>query len=61
MGQIEIGGSRKAGLLLALAALVALAIPAVADAKKKGKGAPKVTVMTRNVFLGRGPRSGDRG
>jgi hypothetical protein len=52
LGQIEIGGSRKAGLLLALAALVALAIPAVADAKKKAKGAPKVTVMTRNVFLG---------
>jgi endonuclease/exonuclease/phosphatase family metal-dependent hydrolase len=52
MGQIQIGGSRKPGLLLALAALVALAIPAAADAKKKGKGAPKVTVMTRNVFLG---------
>jgi Endonuclease/Exonuclease/phosphatase family len=53
LGQrIEIGGSRKAGLLLAIVGLVALAIPAAADAKKKGKGAPKVTVMTRNVFLG---------
>jgi len=44
--------SRKAGVLLASIALVALAIPAVADAKKKGKGAPKVTVMTRNLLLG---------
>jgi endonuclease/exonuclease/phosphatase family metal-dependent hydrolase len=44
--------SRKAGLLLAAAALIALAIPAVADAKKKGKGGPKVTMMTRNLFLG---------
>jgi endonuclease/exonuclease/phosphatase family metal-dependent hydrolase len=46
-----VGGARKAGLLLTAVALVALAIPAAADAKK-GKGAQKVTVMTRNVFLG---------
>jgi endonuclease/exonuclease/phosphatase family metal-dependent hydrolase len=43
---------RKTALLLAVGALVALAIPAGADAKKQGKKAPKVTVMTRNVFLG---------
>ena len=42
---------RKTALLLAVGALVALAIPAGADAKK-GKKAPKVTVMTRNLFLG---------
>ena len=38
--------------MIALVALVALAIPAAAQAAKKGKGGPKVTVMTRNVFLG---------
>ena len=43
---------RRPAILLAAVALVALAIPAVADAKTKGKGGQKVTVMTRNVFLG---------
>jgi endonuclease/exonuclease/phosphatase family metal-dependent hydrolase len=39
----------KAPLVAAVAAAAALAIPAVADAKKP---APEITVMTRNVFLG---------
>jgi hypothetical protein len=38
-------------LLLSAIALLALAIPAAADARKKGEK-PRVTVMTRNVFLG---------
>jgi endonuclease/exonuclease/phosphatase family metal-dependent hydrolase len=46
------GPGRRPAILLAAVSLVALAIPAVADAKKKGKGGQKVTVMTRNVFLG---------
>jgi endonuclease/exonuclease/phosphatase family metal-dependent hydrolase len=48
----RLGPGRRPAILLAAAALIALAIPAVADAKKKGKGGQKVTVMTRNVFLG---------
>ena len=39
----------KARFFAAVAALAALAMPAVADAKRR---APEVTVMTRNVFLG---------
>jgi Endonuclease/Exonuclease/phosphatase family len=44
--------SRKPALLLIAAALAALAIPAAADANGRSRGAPKVTVMTRNLFLG---------
>ncbi len=44
-------GGRVAVLLLAAAALVALAIPAGADAKNNKKG-KKATVMTRNLYLG---------
>jgi hypothetical protein len=39
-------------LVLAIVALVALAIPAAAEAAGKRKGGPTVTVMTRNLFLG---------
>jgi Endonuclease/Exonuclease/phosphatase family len=41
----------KPGLLLVAVALVALAIPAAATAGKR-KGGPKITVMTRNPFIG---------
>jgi hypothetical protein len=51
-------GAQRAMLVLAFAVLM-LALPAAADAKaggqggpEAGKGGPKVTVMTRNVFLG---------
>jgi Endonuclease/Exonuclease/phosphatase family len=43
--------SRKPALLLVAAALAALAVPA-ADANGRSRGAPKVTVMARNLFLG---------
>ena len=39
-------------IMLVLAAVVALATPVAAEAATKRKGAPKVTVMTRNLFLG---------
>ena len=39
-------------LMLALVALVALAIPVAAEAGEQRTGAPQVTVMTRNLFLG---------
>ena len=41
---------RRLAVLLAATAVVALAIPVAADAA--GQAGPKVTVMTRNVFLG---------
>jgi Endonuclease/Exonuclease/phosphatase family len=41
--------SRRSALLVATIALVAMALPAVADAAKRK---PKITVMTRNLFLG---------
>jgi endonuclease/exonuclease/phosphatase family metal-dependent hydrolase len=45
-------GMRPAILLSAIAVIV-LAIPVAADAARDGsQGGPKVTVMTRNVFLG---------
>ncbi|MBD0282269.1 MAG: endonuclease/exonuclease/phosphatase family protein [Thermoleophilaceae bacterium] len=43
---------RKPALLAAALALLALASPAAADTDGRGKGAPKLTVMTRNLFLG---------
>jgi hypothetical protein len=43
---------RKPALLAAALALLALAIPAPADATKRASGGPKITVMTRNLFLG---------
>jgi len=43
---------RAPALLFAALALVALALPATAGAKTRAKGAPKITVMTRNLFLG---------
>ena len=42
----------KSWLALALLAAVALATPAAAEAKSAAKGGPKITVMSRNVFLG---------
>lgn len=44
-------GRRPAILFSAIAVLI-LATPVAADAAKGEQGAPKVTVMTRNVFLG---------
>jgi endonuclease/exonuclease/phosphatase family metal-dependent hydrolase len=44
-------GRRPAILFSAIAVLI-LATPVAADAAKVEPGAPKVTVMTRNVFLG---------
>jgi hypothetical protein len=44
-------GRMRAAWLAALAAL-ALCAPVVAEAEAAAKGGPKVTVMTRNIFLG---------
>jgi hypothetical protein len=44
--------SRRSALALAAFATVAMAIPAAVEAKRPAKGGPKVTVMTRNVYLG---------
>lgn len=44
---------RRPAILLSAIAVLALAIPVAAEAAKGGnQGGPKVTVMTRNVFLG---------
>jgi hypothetical protein len=48
----RVRASRKPALLLIAAALAALAIPAASDANGRSRGGPKVTVMTRNLFLG---------
>ena len=44
---------RRLAILLSAIAVLLLAVPVAADAAKAEKqGGPKVTVMTRNVFLG---------
>jgi hypothetical protein len=43
---------RRAALPLAALALIAMAIPAAAEANNGGGSGPKITVMTRNLFLG---------
>src|SRR4029450_13878344 len=43
---------RRPAILFSTIAVLILATPVAADAAKVEPGAPKVTVMTRNVFLG---------
>ena len=54
MNQRQLKFNRVGLRLVLVLAAAALALPAVASAKPDGKeqGGPKVTVMTRNLFLG---------
>ena len=46
------GFGRWPAIVLSVIAVLALAAPAAARAASDGDGGPKVTVMTRNIFLG---------
>ena len=42
----------RAGLLIVASAVIAMGIPSAVHAAAKDRGGPKITVMTRNLFLG---------